>query len=401
MKYGWIYCIILILACSSQAADNSANADAETPAPANMELESPHLEFKVEGITSGAVLLIGMYQENQYVADSTGVNSDGWIVFQRDQPYRPGLYLVYLPDQRNFQVLIAEDQTGTMTTHTADLVGQMQVEGNIDNELLYEDFRQQAVEGPAINAASQRMRGFSPTDPQYAEAKAERDRLVDARTARLQNTFEAHPNTFFTKYKMAGQNPPIRNITNPDGTPNETAQVYMYRTEFWDNVDFTTNALLYTPVITNKLKRYIQELTYQNPDSLIVSTDHLVQRVLDYPEYYQYFVNWIALQYEPGNTTLMDGEAVYVHIVQNYITYERAHWTDSAQVYALQLRATEMAGSLLGQKAFDVVANDLNGRSQSLYDMDNPYVVVYLFNPTCDHCQEETPKLVNLQESGR
>ena len=32
----------------------------------------------------------------------------------------------------------------------------------------------------------------------------------------------------------------------------------------------------------------------------------------------------------------------------------------------------------------------------SLYDIKAPYVVVYMFNPDCEHCQEQSPKLVQF-----
>ncbi|MEL6355735.1 MAG: TlpA disulfide reductase family protein, partial [Bacteroidota bacterium] len=32
-------------------------------------------------------------------------------------------------------------------------------------------------------------------------------------------------------------------------------------------------------------------------------------------------------------------------------------------------------------------------------DEKAPYVIVYMYNPTCEHCIEETPKLLNLVRS--
>ncbi|MEM8910112.1 MAG: TlpA disulfide reductase family protein, partial [Bacteroidota bacterium] len=37
-----------------------------------------------------------------------------------------------------------------------------------------------------------------------------------------------------------------------------------------------------------------------------------------------------------------------------------------------------------------------NGKTQSIEAIQSDYVVVYLYNPTCEHCMEQTPKLVKL-----
>ena len=33
---------------------------------------------------------------------------------------------------------------------------------------------------------------------------------------------------------------------------------------------------------------------------------------------------------------------------------------------------------------------------KSIYDMTAPYIIVYMYNPDCEHCQEQTPKLVRF-----
>jgi peroxiredoxin len=92
----------------------------------------------------------------------------------------------------------------------------------------------------------------------------------------------------------------------------------------------------------------------------------------------------------------MDGEAVYVHMINKYFTKEKAIWTDSMTVYGLQQRAGEMAQSLTGQPGPNITVPDVDGNPKTLYDLKAPYLIVYMYNPTCEHCIEETPKLVNF-----
>ena len=178
------------------------------------------------------------------------------------------------------------------------------------------------------------------------------------------------------------------------GRPDNNAYAAIYRKRLWDDVNFDDERLMYTPVISTKLNRYITELTVQNPDSIFSAGKFLIDKVLDKPEYFKYFTNWITLKYEPTKTTLMDAEAVYVNMVQNYFTQERAFWSDSVEVYGLQQRAHEMSASLAGKQGPDVISHDLQGKKHTIYGMKSDYILVYMFNPDCEHCAIETPKLV-------
>ena len=374
---------------SNTSNNNAVIPQGYTPGP----LESPEIHLQVDGLQGGMAYLVGIFADQQFGIDSAAVDANGKMVFKRDEPYKPGFVFAWLPNRTSVQMLIDADQTFNMRTNAGAIVQQMVVSGSIDNELLYKHLKEQASTQPQIDALNQQLQGLVEGTPDYNTIKTQRDQLLDARKAMLQADFKAHPGIFYTKFKSAGQNPDLVEAKLPDGTIDKNHQVYMYRTQFWDNVDFSDERLLYTPVLANKLKRYINELTAQHPDSIIKSAKYVVDRSLANPETFKYFANWIALNYEPEKTTLMDPEAVHVFMVQNYFTNERAFWADSLEVYALQKRAGEMAGSLLNQTGLDVVANDQNGNPPSIYGQDAPYVIVFMFNPDCDHCQEEAPQL--------
>ena len=379
---------MMVLACGQNTSNTSSGGE--------RQLESPDIQIQIQGVPAGTAYLIGSFADQNYRADSTQIDATGAFRFKREEPYKPGLYYAFFTNNLAIQFLIDADQTFTMATNTAGLVGNMQVTGSLDNELLYKNLQFESEMQPRFQAAAQKMQGLAEGSPEYQQAKAEQDALVAQRKEHLKEIFDNNPDAFFTKFKTAGQNPDVRDIRKPDGSIDTTAQVHAYRTEFWDNVDFSDERLLNTPVIFNKLKRYMKELTPQHPDSLNKSASFLVDKVLDYPEYFKFFANWIVLEYEPTKTTLMDPEAVFVHMAQNYFTYDRAFWSDSAEVYAIQLRANEMAGSLVGHKGPDVTAAGPDGKMYSLYDIKAPYVVVYMFNPDCEHCQEQSPKLVQF-----
>jgi thiol-disulfide isomerase/thioredoxin len=392
--FSLITALSFFLACQSAPTEGATDANATAGTSEVGPGEAPDIRIRVNGIQSGTASLVGMLGDQQYRADTVSINRDGIFHFKKDQPYQQGMYFVLLPDEGIVQLLVTEDQTFSYTAQQGDLIGSAVVEGSLDNELLYKNLKYQEQKDPDIQQLSTRMRQLQSGTPEYEQVKTQRDALLKERQDHLDEIFSAHPNSLFTRFKKAGQNPEVREIFKPDGSLDKVAQVFQYRREFWDNVDFSDPRLLYTPVIGNKLKRYITELTPQHPDSIIYSTVKLVEKVLPYPEYFKFVVNWITLKYEPTKTTLMDPEAVFVHMIQNYFTEERAFWSNPAEVQALQLRAHEMSASLVGKKGPNVKVPGPDGQIKELYAINKPYLIVYIYNPTCEHCMVETPKLV-------
>ncbi|MCF8247519.1 MAG: redoxin domain-containing protein [Saprospiraceae bacterium] len=272
----------------------------------------------------------------------------------------------------------------------------MKVEGSLDNQLLYDAMKFEDGQRQLFQMNAQKMAGLKPGDPNFLQVKAEQDKLIDDRMAFLNKIFKENPTSLFTSFKRAGQNPDLRDCYKPDGSLDTAKYTYNYRTRFWNGTDFNDERLLYTPVISKMLNRYITELTPQHQDSIVKYSISLVDRVTDKPEFLKYFANWIVLHYDPKESALMDPQAVYVNMIERYFTYDKAFWSDSSEVFALQQRAYEMSASLVGKKAPEVNVPGTDGKPISLYAKKAPYVVVYMWNPECEHCAEQTPKLVTL-----
>jgi peroxiredoxin len=410
MKYlSFFFFLTFIFACGDSAStpasattDSEGQTDVKSQpvAKTDRDLESPDISITIEGMAAGQANLIGMFTDQYYKPDSAQVAANGTIRFKRDEPYNPGYYYVQLPGgQTTIQLIIDADQTFSLTGNINNLVNTIKVEGSEENRLLYETLKFEEEQRPKFNQISQQMRSVAQGSPEYNKLKAQQDALSAERKQYLDNLFTEHAGTFYATFKEAGQNPSFPTITKPDGTMDTARHVWTYRSKFWDGVDFSDERLLWTPVISNKLKRYINELTPQQPDSIAASAKFLMDKVMNSPEYYKYFANWIVLNYEPTKTTLMDAEAVYVFMIENYFTYDRAFWSDSVEVHGLQLRAYEMTASLVGKKGPNITVPDLNGTPRTLYDMKADYILVYMWNPECEHCAEQTPKLVQNYNS--
>ena len=376
---------------------NCSTADAQTTSSsASTGIDSTHIEAFLEGIPAGITKMVGMWGDQNYLADSAVVDASGHFVIRRKNLLPSGFYTFLLPGMKNLSILMDKDQRMTIRANSSDFLGTMQVEGCINTDLFYQTQRFQSKQEPELNQLTAAMGKGFPTSPAFQQAKQRQLQIMEERKAYLEGIYKQYPNTFFTKFKIAGQNPDFKEFKKPNGDTDTLRQVIYYRDHFWDGVDFNDDRLLNTPVISNKLKRYIKELTPQNPDSLIRVSDQLIRRVINKRQYFKYFANWIALQYENTKTTVMDGEAVYVHIIKNFFTSDLAWWDKPENLGPLQTHVWEMEASLLNKKGPDVRAQDVNGQFKSIYEITAPIVVVFMFSPDCEHCQKEAAEVEAL-----
>jgi len=361
----------------------------KTAQPVAMGIDSTQIEAFLEGTPAGTAKLVGMWGDQNFIADSAIVDATGHFVLRRKKPLAPGFYTFLLPGMKNLSILVDKDQRMTLRAKASDIGGTIQVEGSVNTGLFYETIRFQGKQEPELAQTTATMNKSAANSPEFLQAKQRQTQILEERKAYLDGIYKQNPNAFFTKFKIAGQNPDFKEFKKANGDMDTLRQLIYYRDHFWDNVDFSDDRLLNTPVIANKLKRYIKELTPQHPDSLIFVADPLIRRVMNHKQYFKYFTNWIALQYENTKTTVMDGEAVYVHIIKNYFTPELAFWDKPDNLQGLQTHVWEMEASLLNRKGPDVRAQDVNGQFKSIYEITAPIVVIFMFSPDCEHCQKE------------
>ncbi len=351
---------------------------------------------KIVGYTEGSAQLIGVYAESNYLADSARIGADGTIQFtSKEAGYSDGLFFILLPDQANIQFLVANGETFKLTTRKGDLINSMKVEGSLENQLFFESQKYQAAMEQTFNNLSQEMRKYAPGSPQLDNIKKEQARLIAERDAKIIELKEKYPNSFVAKFKIAGQNPKLRYTYKANGTLDSMQTMINYKEDWWKDFDFTDVRLLHTPVFFNKLKKYMYELTTQHPDSVINSAVYLIDKTLNNKNYFNITANWITYNFKPSVGKLMDGDAVYSHLVLKYFTPEKADWIGQKveDIESMRKTAREMKCSLLGMIGQDVVAANPKGELKSIYGLKANFTVIYIYNPECEHCQEETPHL--------
>lgn len=374
----------LMIGCGSEKTND--NAGNEVPAQGKYSITA-----EVNGLGAQLTRFIGTVGTVNYLIDSAFADASGKVSFGGDSLLPGGLYYFVFPDNSFIQFLLDKDQEMVFRAEKADLVGTMKVEGSLDNELFYQNLVYEMQFQPKIQPLEAKVRSLGP-GPERDAAVASRDALIAERKAHIRSFQQQHPESFFTVFKLAGQNPDLKDPKLPDGSIDSALQVFYYRMEFWDNVNFADERLLHTPVITNKFDTYIGKITDQRIDSVIKYGDIVIEKAKVNKEMFKFLVNQMAIKY--NQSPIMGGEAIFVHVIDRYFTDDQAFWSNAEELAGIRKKANDMRSSLLGNTAQDLTCTNLAGQQESLLAIQSPIILLYIWDYTCEHCQEQTPEMV-------
>lgn len=354
------------------------------------------IKIKIDPLRDSLVHLANYFGDKQYIQDSAKVDANGWVTFKGKEPLPGGIYLFVLPSKKYFEIIVDKEQNFTMETDTLDPVKKMVVKNSEDNRLFYE----------YLNFVMNKQKEIEMLQPQLAACQTKEDSAVVQKkmtdTGKEVTDFKEkfmadHPERLLSKVFATSKEPQIPEAPKlENGRTDSTFAFRYYKAHYLDNVDFSDNRLLRTPLFHTKLDTYIKKLTLQQPDSIIAAADFLVAKAKANPEIFKYVVWYITNQYETSNIMGMD--AVFVHMVDKYYTKDQATWVDSVQLYKIQERAKILGPILIGKKVQNLTLEDTAGVFHSLYNIKTKYTILAFWDPDCGHCQKAIPKLKLLYD---
>jgi peroxiredoxin len=370
---------------------------AQKPAPAKSKPGSApaySIKVKINGLKDTVCYLAHYYGDSNSLKDTAKIDSQGKGAFEGKEALPGGIYLVVLPSKKYFEIMIDKEQNFSLETDTANLVKSMKIKGSKENELFYEYLHfidKKHAEITPLRDSLTAAKGNKEKEEKFRKQTSAIDKEV--KDYKL-NFIKQHPETFGAVMFRAMQEPEVPE--NPD--PKDSTFAYRYfKAHFWDNIDFSDERLIRTPLLFNKIKQYLDQLTVQHPDSIIRSIDVIVPKAKANKEIFKVVVAKLTYQYE--SSKIMGMDAVFVHLVKNYYTKDQAYWVSAETLKKIQDRAAQLEKILIGKKVPPVIMADTSGKIQVLHNVKAQYTVLYFWEHNCSHCKKETPKLLEYYHS--
>lgn len=354
------------------------------------------IAVNIAGLQDTTTYLAYHFGERQFLKDTAQVDHHGNFVFEGEEPLLPGMYLIVLPGNSYFEVIVDNTRHFNVFSSSDNLVESLRFENSPENTQFYEYLGLLKEINQKLSELRKQLESDNLTP---AETEKLTDRLVTAENEllELQNSFiDKNPGSLFSKILLAQQSPDLSDI--PAGIKNDPAHAdlvyHTYKERFWDKIDFSDDRILRTPLFHSMLVRYFNNFLIQVPDTIVFYADQLLEKSRDNQEVFRYTLWFVANNFE--RSQIMGMDAVFVHVIDNYYSKGEAFWMTEDGLKRIMNRANQLRPLLLGRIAPDITGFGPGGQRISLHDIQSKYLVVYFWESECGHCQRETPALDKL-----
>jgi thiol-disulfide isomerase/thioredoxin len=355
------------------------------------------IKVHIKDLKDSTIYLGNHFGDKQYINDTVKLDQNGWGTFKGEDTLTGGIYLIITPRKTYFEIIVSE-QKFTIEADTTDFIRSFKSSGSLENKLFNEHQKFIVKKGEETQFLRAKIDAgmYKDSIPFWRKQIQEMD--ADVKKYRL-NLVKEYPNTFMAKIIYTMQEPEIPEPPRDDkgNITDSSFQFRYYKKHFLDNVDFSDERLLRTPIFHGKIKTYIEKLTVPIPDSLIVSIDTVIERSRANKEVFKYCVATLANQYETSK--IMGYDKIFVHIAEKYYLTDDAFWADSTLKAKIHERVDKIKPNILGTPAHDLAMYDTSLKVKTLYSVKAKYTILTFWDPTCSHCKVEIPKLARYYDS--
>jgi thiol-disulfide isomerase/thioredoxin len=360
-----------------------------------------NIRVKIDGLQDTTLLLAYHFGNRKYIKDTIQVDSRGNGIFSGEEALPGGIYLVVLPGMSYFEIIVDKEQSFSLETSLNDPVKDMNIIGSQENKQFqeYHGFMGEMQSASAGIQERIEMNRDNPDSLKYLQARAREldDKVQDYWKAITTN----YPGSLLASLVNAMQNPklPEFNIPADAKNPDSLKWVMGYehnKRHFFDQIDFSDERLLRTPVLHSKIEHFFTRTLIQRPDSIIPEAIRVVELSRANDKVFQYVLVFLLNHYERSHVMGLD--EVFVRLAEKYYLSGDAFWVTEETIVKLRERVERLKPNLIGQKAAEMKMMTPGGTMVSLHDTRAEYIVVYFYEPSCGHCKVVTPRLNELYE---
>lgn len=363
---------------------------------------SQNLKFKVEGLQDTTVHLVKYVGSKLYYADTAELKNS--VVTFDGSKQEPGIMALLLPGQRYFE-FIYNNEDVHIETKSPNYVEHMVVKKSEENKLFLEyilKIKESSKKGVEL---TEKRKATDPEDKAaMTKVTKQLDDLNEEVVSYQKNLVKENPEMFVSKVvKMSSDIEIPEPPRNKDGSLVDSSFSYKYlRAHYFDNVDFTDDRLVNTPIIQKKLEYYYSKnMLLQHPDTLIKYLTPVVDSIPTGTMMYRFFVTKMVSNFEKSKIMGMD-KVVNVFLDRYYCARDKegnpkGYWMDQEKLDELCKDNKTRLRLVQGEVPPNLILPDsTNEKWYNLHELESEYVILFFWDPECGHCKKETPKLQKL-----
>jgi len=353
------------------------------------------IKVKIDGYQQKEAYLGYYFGDKQYLKDTAYAEPDGRFYFEGNEKLTGGMYLIVLPPDNQFiQLLIDDDnQWFSLETKMTDLSGNVKITGSEDNKWFYDYLKFITDRRPKADDFKKQLEEAKDDEKKKVKIEEKIKVLDDEVMAHQKNIVAQFPKSMTALVIKANMplDPPKFEGEQKD---KDLQAFYWMRSHWFDNLDLADPKLVRTPFLFPKVEHFINKMTVQHPDSLILAVDKVLGKMLPAEDNFKFYLIHFLNQFAKSNIVGMD--AVYVHIAQKYYKTGLAPWTEEEQLKKIIENADKLAPLLIGKVTPNVEMLTQKNEKIWLHDFQSPLTVLFFWDPDCGHCKKSMPEMVKF-----
>jgi thiol-disulfide isomerase/thioredoxin len=362
---------------------------------------SQKLKFKIAGVKDTTVYLIKYYGKTLLYADTAEIKNG--IVEFNGKKQKPGMFGVLLPGQKFFEFIYNNEELN-METAMPDLSGNLKVKKSVENKIFLEYITYLGTQRAKATLLAEQRNALDKDSPEFKTKTEEIENVTKDVLAYQNNLITDNKTTLVSKLVKMSMDivvPPAP--TDENGVKIDIEFNYhYYRDHYFDNVDFTDDRLVNSPIFGNKLETYFgKTMLLQHWDTINKYAFRLCDSLEQNSEFFRYCVTNVITTFQKSKQMGMD--KVYVMMADRYFcTFNEdgkspAYWMPEDKLIELCDKIPAQKNTVLGIKPPNISLRDSTDEAfHDFYSIKADYTILYFWDPDCGHCKKTTPKIQKL-----
>lgn len=363
------------------------------------------------------------------IKDTCTTIKNGKIVFKGKSKLDKGIYSIVSQQKSIYFDFFVDDDTQKLeitTEYGADLVKKLNSPTSQRQNIFFEYIKYINKEGADFHIWKQQLNAQNKKDSlQIFEKQKELEEKIQIAE---EDFISKNKGSFIAdiinlKMEKTLKNPPKAS----NGRTDSIVAFNYYKKHFWDNVNFKDEGIYKNPFFHIKVKKYLENVVYPHPDTLIVEVDKMIDQTIPGSLLNKLLIGNLTYNYESSKK--MGFDKVFVHLSDKYFKTGKAVgiYNDDSVIDKIIKRADKLKPITVGKIAPELSMIDvkngprmkqlgfekantseevtklfydnqveLNKLFVKLHDVKAEYTILIFWDVDCGHCQKEIPVLLDV-----
>ena len=345
-------------------------------------------------------IILGSIKGDKFTPIDSTQAANTTINFQLPTSSQPGIYRLILGQTRVAQIMneppqqldfIFNNEDITLKTDFKHPEDSLRVAQSIENKVWYNFIKKEKALQDQLKMSTDELDYYRQQNDEANTTKSitQYNRLQKELEELIRQITQQHPDLYTTKLIKMHQEPSL------DGNMNRQQRDQLFKSNYFNNLDFTDESLMNSDVYTKKVFKYLmyyaqrglsreqQEQEFKDAIDVIVAHTNQNEKV------YEFILDYLVSGFEKLR---LDNLITYIADKYSGTTCQ----TDDVTTFERKLLQQKMK---IGSVVPDFTLNDINGDPVALQEVLKDKTLILFWASWCPHCNEMIPQILNWQKS--